>query len=118
MLGIPAGLLFTPSLAAPPKLRGFFPYAVAGLALLALAFWFWSGRGEQRAVRALPAPERRALYERTLVTLNSPPCNSQKSGKGLRDFCRKQAEFIVEFPECDRPCAEQAKGILLDNPAR
>jgi hypothetical protein len=69
--------------------------------------WSANQRSQRRAVEGLPQAERRELYERTLRTLQSPSCDPQRS-KGLDDYCREQADFIVQFPECDAACAELA----------
>lgn len=84
-------------------------FVVAGLVLAVL--WLWSQTAEQRAIRHLPAPERKALYERTLSTLRSP-CGSWQRSNGLAEFCRDQARFVLEFPECDTACEVLAREYL------
>lgn len=79
-------------------------------------FWIWSPGPESRAIRDLPEPERHVLYERTLATLHSP-CDPAHGSDGLKDYCREQAEFIVQFPECDVACASLARRYLA-SPAR
>ena len=76
----------------------------------------WTRSAETRAIRHLPAEERRALYERTLRTLHEP-CATQPQGNGLRSFCRDQAEFVLQFPECSAECQTLARGYL-GNPAK
>lgn len=82
----------------------------------AVLFWIWSPAPQTRAIRDLPASDRHVLYERTLATLRSP-CNPDKGADGLLEYCRQQAEFIVQFPECDAACATLAKRFLV-TPAR
>lgn len=84
-------------------------FIVAGLIMAVVLIW--SQTAEQRAIRHLPASERKALYERTLSTLRSP-CSSSQRSNGLADFCRDQARFVLEFPECDTPCNVLAKQYL------
>ena len=55
------------------------------------------------AVRRLPEAERRALYARTLRTLEAS-CAPTERSPGLDDYCREQAEFLLNFPECDVAC--------------
>jgi hypothetical protein len=62
---------------------------------------------ETKAIGTLSATERRALYERTLQTLETT-CDRTKRPHGLDDFCREQAEFVVKFPECDAACSQRA----------
>ena len=82
--------------------------ALAGAILAALAVWSRSGGEETRALEQLSAAERRALYERTLHTLQST-CAPQTRPAGLTGYCREQAEFIERFPECDQTCRKLAQ---------
>ena len=75
----------------------------------ALAIWF--GRGEERALRRMPADERATLYRRTLDNLVTVCADS--GAAGLSEFCREQAEFILKFPECDDTCRAMARRHLL-----
>jgi hypothetical protein len=63
-------------------------------------------RSERATIEQLPAGERQALYERTLQTL-STTCSEPVAG--LDKFCREQADFIVQFPECDNACVAMAQ---------
>ena len=80
------------------------------------AVWVWNGQAEQRAILRLPEGARRALYERTLQTLQSS-CKLDEGVGDLDDFCRSQAEFITKFPECDPSCSAVAK-LYRDRPTR
>lgn len=82
--------------------------AAGALFALVLALWTARERREQAAVMSLPAFERRALYERTLHTLEST-CETVTHRDGLADLCGEQAEFILQFPECDAACAALAQ---------
>ena len=84
---------------------------LAAVALLAFGAWVWNRSAEERAVRHLPAEERRTLYDRTLRTLQDP-CLPSKRASGLDAFCREQAEFIMEFPECDAVCVALARRYI------
>src|SRR5262245_14871273 len=91
--------------------------AVAVLALVTIlgaAFWYDSHRDERRAVQGLSDSERGALFQRTLRNLES---SCHVGARGLDDFCRTQAEFILEFPECDARCSQLAKDYLA-HPSR
>lgn len=72
------------------------------------SLWLWNPDAERKAILKLPEPERRALYERTLRTLETT-CRPDKRAKGLEDFCREQSEFILRFPECDAACSSAAE---------
>lgn len=59
-----------------------------------------------RELRALPVAERRALYARTLETLHTT-CN-RECGSEVAEYCRRQADFLTRFPECDSECRDLA----------
>jgi len=78
--------------------------AVAGLA------WWWSATAEDRAVRALPEPERRGLYRRTMENLET--ICEPAAPRSMRDFCRVQAELATRLPDCDPGCQAIARRHL------
>jgi hypothetical protein len=82
--------------------------AIAAAVISVLALWTADHRAERGAIEQLPAQDRRALYERTLHTLRSS-CDPRTLPDGLGDFCREQAEFVTQFPECDAACRALAK---------
>jgi cytochrome b pre-mRNA-processing protein 3 len=91
-----------------PKLRR--ALLIAGVALVAVLsalIWYASEVQEHTAISELPAQERHALYQRTLHTLETT-CAPDKQPSGLETFCRDQAEFVVQFPECDQHCRSVA----------
>ncbi len=57
---------------------------------------------EDRALRELPERDRGALYARTMETLRGV-CAGREA-EGLDEFCRRQAEFVTHFPECNGTC--------------
>jgi cytochrome b pre-mRNA-processing protein 3 len=67
--------------------------------------WLWGGDAERKAIGRLPLSERQALYQRTLVTLRAS-CDPGKRPSGLDEFCRQQAKFLIQFPECDAACTK------------
>jgi len=74
--------------------------------LIAVSLWIWSQGSEQRAIRNLPATERNALYQRTLANVQTVCASGDLA---LDEYCRDQARFLLEFPECDAACREQAR---------
>jgi hypothetical protein len=68
--------------------------------------WWWSATAEDRAVRALPEPERRGLYRRTLENLKT--ICEPAAPRSMREFCRAQADLATQLPECDPSCQEIA----------
>jgi cytochrome b pre-mRNA-processing protein 3 len=92
----------------PPRRRAPKATAIVALALVAAALvvvgvFLFDPDTERRAVRRLPEAERRALYGRTLRTLETS-CAPAERSRGLDDYCREQAEFLLNFPECDAAC--------------
>jgi cytochrome b pre-mRNA-processing protein 3 len=84
----------------PP--RGYLALMALAVAVLgSVAFWAWSEGDERRALGRLPEAERRALYVRTLQSLEQL-CTAPR--EGLRGYCQSQADFLAEFPECDSEC--------------
>lgn len=81
----------------------------------AIAYAVWRQGAERRALESLPADERRALYLRTRQDLESV-CASPP--EALRDHCRRQAELLSQFPECDAGCQELVARFFPPQPAR
>lgn len=78
--------------------------------LLLLIAWVWWLGSERRAIRALPADERTALFEQTMRGFDDlcvPPRT------GLELHCRREASFLLNFPECERHCLNVTRPILL-----
>jgi hypothetical protein len=72
--------------------------------------WMWAATADQRALRALPAPQRAQLLHSALQNLNNvcdpfPP-------RSIRTFCRDQAELAISFDECDSACLSIARRYL------
>lgn len=83
-------------------------WGAATVLVLALAWVVvFLNRGTDRELLSLPAAERRALYQRTLETLRLSCVHAE--GPKLSEYCWKQAEFVVHFPECDRECHALAR---------
>src|SRR5262245_6090710 len=79
-----------------------FAAALGGILIVALLRTL-PHASERSVIERLPSPERSALYERTQRTLESSCALAEQWG-GLDDFCRDQARFVLQFPECDAGC--------------
>lgn len=79
--------------------------ALVGALGLVGAWRLWGAHAGQE-LRELPAAERKALYSRTLETLESTCTRAAR--KSLGDYCRDQAEFALHFPECEATCRRLA----------
>jgi hypothetical protein len=108
----PNGPFRMPPRRPPARVRGPRLWAAIGLVGLAgavVAAW-WAQGEETRQLRALPEPQRAALYQRTIDNLRTI-CDPAP-GRSLRDFCRSQAELALQFPECDDGCRDIARRHL------
>lgn len=78
--------------------------------LLLLVAWVWWLGAERRSIRALPPAERAALFEQTMRGFDAL-CVPPRSG--LEQHCRREASFLVNFPECTEHCLGVTRPILL-----
>ena len=90
----------TVELTSSERTRVWLVAALAATALILVSYFFYARVAPH--VDQLPPSERRALYQRTRQTLETSCTNA--SGASLIDYCREQAEFIKQFPECDSEC--------------
>ena len=89
---------------------------VAILAVLgSAAVWIWQRGAEGRAVQELSAEDRQLVYSRTMENLRLLCADGRPS---LYAYCRREAEFILNFPECDANCHTIAKPFVSPGPAR
>lgn len=77
--------------------------------VVGLLLWWWSEGAEERAIRELPEPARRALFLRTIENVKSV-CRAPEGA--MQEFCRDQAHMLLEFPECDETCQSLAQERL------
>ena len=73
---------------------------VAGLAGV-VSLMGWCQGAEGRAIQAMPEPERRALYARTLENLATVCVDAPD---GMHDYCEGEARLALEFSECEQSC--------------
>ncbi len=89
------------------RIRRVVAYAAVALFVLSvLALALYRHTRLDQEIRVLPASERRVLYERTRETLRSS-CEHVR-GPELAEYCRRQADLLQRFPECDRDCRDLA----------
>ena len=111
-------LLSRPSGARSPRWVQQRALILSGLlvAILAGAWLIGSIGQDGRALRDLPPPERRAVYERTIDDLRVLCAPSHP--KALQEHCRELAATVAPLPECDAACAELVRPILTPVPTR
>jgi cytochrome b pre-mRNA-processing protein 3 len=84
--------------------------AAAAIAIASLpVFWLYSRDDERQAIVSMPQNERTSLYQRTFEDLST---TCRVGDVALRAYCRRQAEFILKFPQCDATCQALAGGYL------
>ena len=72
----------------------------------------WHQGDERRAIAALPAAERAAIYGGELEIFQSL-CGRSPRPDALERECRDKAEFMIQFPECDQACQQLARDHLF-----
>jgi len=79
------------------------------LAVTAIGMWGWSFSAERRAIYNLPSDERAVVYFDTMrgFEVTCVPPRAQ-----LNEYCRSQATFLVNFPECDERCRQVTAPML------
>ncbi len=84
---------------------------VLAVVLVALVASVWSSwGGERRAVARLDPQTRTPLLARTLDDLRSVCLRPDAAHPA--SWCRQQAEFALEFDECDGACRAAAREVL------
>jgi len=86
-------------------------YLLLIIAIVAgLAIWGSVAResSQSRAFAEIPLEARQGLYQRTLENLRF--CKT--ASDAFARFCKEQAEFAVNFTECDAECKELARRFL------
>ncbi len=71
-------------------------------------------RAERRTLQQLDPQTRAGLVARTLDDLRSACGHSGPTAP--REWCRRQAEFALQLPECDGACQATAHEILRVSP--
>jgi cytochrome b pre-mRNA-processing protein 3 len=75
------------------------------LVILLLIVLVRSLTAEQRAIENMEPQARAALYRETWQGFESL-CQEQVDA-ALASRCRQQAQFLLQFPECDEACRER-----------
>ena len=77
--------------------------------LLVLTMLDWKVGGERRALSKLPEPARRAIFDRTLESVESVCFSSHRYQ--FAEYCRVEASFLKKFPECDTDCRTRVRAL-------
>jgi hypothetical protein len=91
-------------------------FALAVVVFTAAALWVWWQQGERRALLELPPAERQAIYARTFEAAQR--LCSLPGADSFHDECRRQAEFLSLFPECDQACQRLVDPYVRPTPTR
>jgi hypothetical protein len=113
-------MVTAPTLDAQARLRRLpWPAALAIALILAVGGVGWlviETTAPGRSLRALPAAERRVVYERTMDDLHTL-CGPGRAA-ALRDHCRELAELVAPLEECGPGCEAVIRPILTPAPTR
>lgn len=83
--------------------------AIAALAVTAIGLWGWSLSAERRAIYHLPSDERAVVYFDAMKAFEAT-CAPPRAG--LNEYCRSQATFLANFPDCDERCRQVTAPML------
>ena len=76
-------------------------------AVLFVGYFLWKQQAQERMIAQLGTQDRRAVFESTFAGFQKF-CTSQGDA-AFGQYCATQGDFLMLFPECDRPCAELIK---------
>jgi cytochrome b pre-mRNA-processing protein 3 len=89
---------------SPSKVRRVLTLSALGLVVGGMILsWLWERGAEKRALMNLSPQERRPVYTRELENLHVL-CGDGPGKEAMAERCRTQAEFLLDFPECDAAC--------------
>ncbi len=77
--------------------------------LVVLTMLDWKAGKERRALDRLPEPARKALFNRTLESVEAVCFSPQRYH--FSDYCRSEASFLKKFPECDTDCRTRVRAL-------
>ena len=73
------------------------------LGVVAMVWLYFQG-GENRALNAMAPAQRAAFYQETRDDLRLTCLTDAGVKRSLQPRCRKLADFLARFPECDEAC--------------
>lgn len=87
-----------------PEARRTFHHVVGYALLAGGVLWcvVWKEGRRQRAVETLEAADRHLVFRNALE--NFRKLCVERQGRGFREDCDRQREFLLLFPECDSSC--------------
>ena len=85
---------------------------LVGLVLLCVlsGVWLYLNGSDERAIAAMSPAQRASLFEETRTTFRGSCVTSPTPATEAR--CHKQAEFLLNFPECDAACRGEVSPVL------
>ncbi|MBN1205910.1 MAG: hypothetical protein JXB05_13420 [Myxococcaceae bacterium] len=106
------GGLFSRDLAPPP--RG--PWRrraviLAAFGAVMLAMWLWVNSSGEGAIRAMSPAQQEAFYGEAWADQRAK-CLGDAGPREPESQCRKRAEFLLRFPQCDEACRAELAPFL------
>lgn len=85
---------------------------LVGLVLLCVlsGVWLYLNGSDERAIAAMSPVQRAILFKETRDTFRGNCVTSPTPATEAR--CHKQAEFLLNFPECDDACRGEVSPVL------
>jgi hypothetical protein len=106
--------LFSRDLAPAPREPWRRPGVIlAVFALVAVGFLVWLNSSEDGAIRAMSPAQREAFYTEAWADLRAR-CQADAGPRDSESQCRKRAEFLQRFPQCDEACRAELAPWLQD----
>jgi cytochrome b pre-mRNA-processing protein 3 len=112
--GSTQGALFSRALADEPRKPWLIRVAVVGaVALFSLGLWLYVHNSEGGAVRAMAPAQREVLFKETWKAQRMRCTRTAEAGQtDTPEQCRKRAEFLLLFAQCDEACRAQLADSL------
>lgn len=75
--------------------------------------WLYLQGGENRALNAMAPAQREAFYQETREDLRLTCLTDAGVKRRVEQRCRKLADFLARFPECDEACKREIALVPL-----
>jgi len=103
----PTGGLFSRELEPPPRQSKLMRALMIGaIGLVALGVWMWVHGSEGGGLRAMSPAQREAFYQEAWAEQRAR-CLEVDGPRDPESRCRKRAEYLLQFPQCDEACRTQ-----------
>ena len=100
----PTGGLFSRDLEPPQQQSKLVRVLLIGaIGLVGLGVWLWVQGSEGGGLRAMSPAQREAFYQEAWAEQRAR-CLEVDGPRDPEPRCRKRAEYLLQFPQCDEAC--------------